>query len=113
MSVSCQDDKTDDVANSTEEVTLHLLDRESPLSLAVSCKWTAEYLTRKVAVEYLGIGSVTLEVNYLVAPIVVAGTHHRYFPFVGIAGLHINLIIIFQLAIWSTETSRWSLVGTK
>ena len=78
MSVSCLDDKTDDVANSTEEVTLHLLDRESPLSLAVSCKWTAEYLTRKVAVEYLGIGSVTLEVNYLVAPIVVAGTHHRY-----------------------------------
>ena len=78
MAVSYQDDKTDDVSNSTEEVTLHLLDRESPLSLPVSCEWTAEYVTRKVAVKYLGIGSVTLEVNYLVAPIVIAGTHPRY-----------------------------------
>ena len=64
MSGSYHHDKTDDDPNCTTEVTVHLLDREHPLSLVVSCEWTVEYVTRKVAVEYLEIGSVTLEVSY-------------------------------------------------
>ena len=91
MSGSYQHDKTDDGPNCTAEVILHLLDRERPLSLVVSSEWTAEYVTRKVAVKYLGIGSTTLEVNYLIATVVINLNILRFDNEV----FHYNLIITF------------------
>lgn len=49
-----------DVVN---EISIYLLDRESPVRLVLSKGWTAEHVTRKIAVHHLGVGPVVLEVR--------------------------------------------------
>ena len=63
MSGSYQHAKTVDGGDYVEEISIYLLDREPPLKLMVLSGWTAEHVTRKVAVKHLGIGSVALEVS--------------------------------------------------
>ena len=46
------------------EILIYLLDRKSPVSLVLSSGWTAEYVTRKIAVRHLGVGPVVLEVRW-------------------------------------------------
>ena len=65
MSVNYQYEKTGEDVNCKPEAILHLSDRESPLSFLFASDWTAEYVTRKVATEHVGIGCVTLEVHYI------------------------------------------------
>ena len=46
------------------EISIHLLDRESPVKLVVSDGWTAEHVARKIAIHHIGVGPVVLEVRW-------------------------------------------------
>ena len=50
--------------NTAQEISIYLIDRDSTLKLTPLKEWSAEYITRNVAVKHLGIGSIALEVRH-------------------------------------------------